>query len=266
MSALQFTMAAGMVLASAAVWRAAAEESAAPGPREEPQQGVGQTTPKRVLQLQAEWHRTTADLIEAKAAQKLDEKKIAELTAKLQSLKKQIEAERQEPAPAKRPHGGPGWGHGRRARWRHGRGPGHGRGGQWADPAFQQDREWFHFLLDNGSRIRRSITKRDDGVETVTESNDPNVASVIRKHVASMHERLKQGRPIRMRDPLFAALFANSAKITMQVKPTERGVRVIETSTEPHVARLIQAHAEVVSLFIANGRAEARKNHAAPQP
>ena len=74
MSALRFTMAAGMVLASAAVWRAAAEDSAARGPREEPQQGVGQTTPKRVLQLQAEWHRTTADLIEAKAAQKLDEK------------------------------------------------------------------------------------------------------------------------------------------------------------------------------------------------
>ena len=37
-----------------------------------------------------------------------------------------------------------------------------------------------------------------------------------------------------------------------------------ETSEDPYVVRLIQAHAGVVSLFVKNGFAEARANHAVP--
>jgi hypothetical protein len=72
-----------------------------------------------------------------------------------------------------------------------------------------------------------------------------------------MHQRLKEGRPIHVRDPLFAALFANGQKITMKVEPTKKGVRVAETSTDRYVTKLIQAHAEVVSKFAANGFPEA---------
>jgi uncharacterized protein len=45
---------------------------------------------------------------------------------------------------------------------------------------------------------------------------------------------------------------------------TEKGVKVTETSTDPYVAKLIQAHADVVTNFIANGRAEAMKDHPVP--
>jgi hypothetical protein len=43
-----------------------------------------------------------------------------------------------------------------------------------------------------------------------------------------------------------------------------RGIRVTETSTDPYVVKLIQAHAEVLNAFIKNGRAEAMKNHDVP--
>jgi hypothetical protein len=33
---------------------------------------------------------------------------------------------------------------------------------------------------------------------------------------------------------------------------TAQGVRVLETSLDPYVVRLIQAHADVVSAFLAN--------------
>jgi hypothetical protein len=207
-------------------------------------------------------------LIEAKAAEEPDQAQITALTESIRALQSQIDAAKAatpSPAPARGRHGwGRGGGAGRGRGYRGGRGQGGGRGGQGADPAFQQDRDWFHFLLDHRSSIRRTIKKRDDGVETTTESDDPEVASVIQKHVESMHERIKQGRPIHMRDPLFAAIFGNNEKIAMNVERAEKGVRVVETSADPHVARLIQAHAEVVSLFLANGREEVRKNHALP--
>jgi hypothetical protein len=45
---------------------------------------------------------------------------------------------------------------------------------------------------------------------------------------------------------------------------TRDGVRVIETSDDPYVVKLLQTHAEVVSAFIANGRSEMMKNHPLP--
>ena len=80
-----------------------------------------------------------------------------------------------------------------------------------------------------------------------------------------MHDRVTKVLPIHMRDPLFAALFGNALKIKMEVTNTDKGVRVVETSDDPFTAKLIQAHAAVVSKFVANGFVEARQNHAVPE-
>jgi predicted nuclease with RNAse H fold len=49
------------------------------------------------------------------------------------------------------------------------------------------------------------------------------------------------------------------------VERTAKGVKVVETSPNAFSAKLIQAHAQVVSLFLANGPTEMRKNHAVPK-
>lgn len=146
-----------------------------------------------------------------------------------------------------------------------GQGRGMMGGGMMNDPAHQADMQQFHFLLDNGPRINRVVTVRPDGVESVTESDDPTIAKTIQEHVSSMSARVKEARPIHQRDPLFQEVFKNADKIVMQYERTPKGVKVVETSTDPYVAKLIQAHAEVVTAFIANGRAEAMKNHAVPE-
>jgi len=140
---------------------------------------------------------------------------------------------------------------------------GSGRG-QWDDPRFVEDREDFHFLLSHREQIRRTITQRADGVDTLTESDDPDVAAGIQKHVHAMHTRVRDGRGIHLRDPLFREVFRNAESVTMTVTDTDHGVRVVETSADPYVAALIQAHAEVVSGFIANGHDEVHRNHELP--
>jgi len=179
-------------------------------------------------------------------------------------------ANAQKPEVQDTPRGpGRGWGGPGRG-WRGGGGPpwaggGPGRGGRGADAEFLADREMFHFLLDNRARIERTVTKRADGIETLTESNDKTVASTIQAHAEAMHRRLKEGAPIHRRDPLFAAIFDHASKIRMEVVKTDQGVRVVETSKDPYVVKLIQAHAEVVSRFLDNGYAEVRQNHALPE-
>jgi hypothetical protein len=128
----------------------------------------------------------------------------------------------------------------------------------------QADRDVFHELLQNHTKIQRSVTRLENGVETLTESDDPAIAAKIQEHVASMHARVEDGRGLRFWDDLFVAVFQNYKRITMSVENTKQGVRVRETSDDPAVVRLIQAHADVVSLFVKYGFEEAHRNHAVP--
>jgi len=164
-----------------------------------------------------------------------------------------------------------GMGQGRGQGQGRGRGPGMGRGqaeqaapGHSHDDRHDEDREVFHFLLANHEKIKRTVVVLPDGVETVTESEDKAVADKIKEHVHWMEDRVKNTNPIRMRDPLFAELFRQTDKIKMVHETTEHGVRVTETSDDPYVAKLIQAHAEVVSRFVRHGFTESHKNHAVP--
>ncbi|WP_237226798.1 DsrE family protein [Rubinisphaera sp. JC750] len=149
-------------------------------------------------------------------------------------------------------HGGPG-------QEGHAGGQGHGRDAQHA-----ADRDVFHFLLEHHEQIRRKVTNRPDGVETVTESDNPDVTAKIQEHVGQMARRVHDGDPIRMRDPLFAELFRHADEIKINYEKTKQGVKVTETSTNPRVVQLIQAHAVVVSDFVERGFGEASKQHEVP--
>ena len=118
-----------------------------------------------------------------------------------------------------------------------------------------------HALFARRDEIRRTVTEIPGGVRATTESDDPAVVAQLREHVQSMYARLKEGRPINGRDPLFAALFANAEKIVVQMEDTPKGITVTETSADPEVVALVRRHAEVVSLFIANGMHEMMRSH-----
>ena len=141
-----------------------------------------------------------------------------------------------------------------------GRGMGHGRG-MMMDDSQKADMEVFHQLFDHRMEIRREITSLRDGVDTLTESDNPKVTELLQRHLDSMVARVHEARPVHQRDPLFREIFVNSQKIRMDVTRTPKGVRVIETSDDPYVAKLIKQHADVIGLFIQNGRSEAMKDH-----
>lgn len=132
--------------------------------------------------------------------------------------------------------------------------------------AFVVDRDTFHFLLENHKAIKRTVKKLDNGVETVTESDKPEVAKKIQEHVPAMYERLKSGKGVRYWDPLFAEAFRHGKKMKLVIENTKTGVKVVETSDDAEVVKVIQAHADVVSKFVEKGFEEANKEHAVPGP
>ena len=136
--------------------------------------------------------------------------------------------------------------------------------GMMSDPAHAADMQVFHQLFEHRSEITRHVVMRADGIETVTESMNPDVRRLLQTHVTSMLARVKDGRPIHRRDPLFLELFKHANQIEARYEATTGGVRVIETSKDAYVVKLLQAHAEVVSAFLANGMPEMMKNHPVP--
>ena len=135
-----------------------------------------------------------------------------------------------------------------------GKGNGHGNG-------HGADMVGIHSLFAHRDGIDRSVTEIPGGVRTLTEADDPAVTVQLQEHVQAMYDRLKEGRPIHARDPLFAALFQNADKIDVRIEKTAKGLKVTETSADPEVVDLIRRHAAVVSLFVANGMSEMMKSH-----
>jgi hypothetical protein len=141
-----------------------------------------------------------------------------------------------------------------------------GRGGRgmMGDSANAADMQLFHQLFEHRTEIDRKVITRHDGIETVTESKDLEVTRLLQAHVASMLARVKEARPIHRRDPLFAELFRYADRIEAKHELTPGGVRVIETSQDAYVVKLLQAHAAVIGAFLANGMPEMMKNHTVP--
>jgi hypothetical protein len=147
----------------------------------------------------------------------------------------------------------------------HGMGPGNGAGGpmggpmagrmQHDDAAFVPDMRLVHDLLQSHDRIKREVTNLPNGIRTITESADPQVAQAIKAHVASMEQRLKDGREFNMFSPTLPVLFQNKDKIKTVVETTATGSIMTQTSSDSTVVTALQAHAEEVSELARDGMA-----------
>ncbi len=130
--------------------------------------------------------------------------------------------------------------------------------------AQQQDMKTIHALFDDHTKIKRSVSRIENGVTTITESDDPKLQALITEHVWAMQTRLAKKQPIRQWDPLFVELFKHADKIKMEVSQTAKGMKVVETSSDPYVVKLIQSHAAGVSEFAAKGMSVMHKQHDLP--
>ncbi|MFT5327402.1 MAG: cytochrome c peroxidase [Planctomycetaceae bacterium] len=141
-----------------------------------------------------------------------------------------------------------------------GRGPG-GMGGN------REDMVTLHALFDGRNKITRTIKNLPDGAETLTESDDDEIAGLIQEHVPAMDIRVNEDKPLPPMTfhPLFVAIIKHADKIEMKYESTDHGLKVTYTSKEPYVVLLIQEHAKLDSRFIKNGMEEVHKPYTIPK-
>jgi len=121
------------------------------------------------------------------------------------------------------------------------------------DAAFATDMEMVHDLLVNHQAITRTVVHLPNGIRTLTESSNPEVAALISAHVASMERRLAEGEVFNLFSPTIPFLFENSDRIRSEFEYTPTGVAVVQTSDDPTVVEALQAHAAEVTELVDEG-------------
>ena len=147
---------------------------------------------------------------------------------------------------------GPGFGPGRM---------GMGMMGMGRGSATMSERGEIHDMFMNHDRIKRTVTNLPNGIRTVTESDDPELAAVISSHVVGMGERVKEGRDPRLpiQSPTLQDIFRNKDKIATTYEATKKGIIVVQTSDDRQTVAALQKHAAEVSDLVKRGMAAAHE-------
>ena len=122
------------------------------------------------------------------------------------------------------------------------------------DSAFAADMQLVHAMIHNHDKIKRTATNLPNGIRTVTESDDPQIAQTIKAHVASMERRLNEGRVFNLFSPTLPDLFEKKDAIQTKVETPENGSIVTQNSNDATVVAALQAHAMEVSELARDGR------------
>jgi hypothetical protein len=114
-----------------------------------------------------------------------------------------------------------------------------------------------HELVVNNDRISRTVTNLPNGIRTVTESNDPRLAQLIKEHVVTMDARVRAGSDpgLPMESPALHAIFLGKDRIATTIDTTARGVIIVQTSADSALVVALQQHAADVTDLVKRGMA-----------
>jgi hypothetical protein len=143
------------------------------------------------------------------------------------------------------------------AQRRGGMGMGGGMMGMAHDSATMVQMQVIHELVMNNERIKRTVTNLPNGIRTVTTSDDPRLAKLIKEHVLTMDQRVRKGDDpgLPMESPALHAIFLGKDKIRTTTDTTATGVIVVQTSTDSAVVAALRQHAAEVTDLVQRGRA-----------
>ena len=141
------------------------------------------------------------------------------------------------------------------AQGRGGSGMGAGMMGMARDSATMAQMRVIHELVVNNARITRTVTNLPDGIRTVTESDDPRLAQLIKEHVLTMDQRVSKGDDpgLPMESPALHAIFRGKDNIRTTTDTTATGIVVVQTSTDSALVAALQQHAAEVTDLVKRG-------------
>ena len=110
-------------------------------------------------------------------------------------------------------------------------------------------------LFQKHNEISRLVENIPNGIITVTESDNEELRSSIIDHVTMMVTRLQEEKnpQVIIQSPTLHEIFEYYDEIETEIELTEKGISLIQTSTNPEVVALLQQHALEISDMVDRG-------------
>jgi len=124
-----------------------------------------------------------------------------------------------------------------------------------------ESRQTIHKLFDGHKEITRDVRFNSRGYEATTESDNPEVARAIKRHVSQMADRLKSGLMVRRWDPAFEEYVRHYDDIEHVFKPTRKGMKVIVRGRTDEAVKVAKNHTKVLAGFVAEGWGAHHRRH-----
>jgi hypothetical protein len=112
-----------------------------------------------------------------------------------------------------------------------------------------------HELMVNHDKITRTVSNIPNGIRTVTESNDPRLAQLIRDHVLSMSRRVQAGDDfgVPMESAAVRAIVQAGDRIHTVTRATANGIILVQWSSDSAAVAALRQHAAEVSDLVERG-------------
>lgn len=134
-----------------------------------------------------------------------------------------------------------------------------GRGGK--DAEHQAHQADIQTLLSQHAQLERKVELLSNGFTAITTSNNPELVTVLQRHVYDMKARFAKGRAIRSWDAVYALLFAYRDQIQVTYERLENGISSLITTDQDDLVEVLHAHAHAVSGFVAHGKQAAAESY-----
>lgn len=125
---------------------------------------------------------------------------------------------------------------------------------QGADTTRTEERE-LALLFANHDLLSRQVTHLPNGIETLTESDNPELAAILVSHVVGMINRANTGRDpgVLIQSPTLDDLFQDRSNIQTHFEATAKGIKVVQTSSDPRSINALHTHADEVTDMVERG-------------
>ncbi|MCH8530684.1 MAG: hypothetical protein LAT65_07525 [Saccharospirillum sp.] len=125
---------------------------------------------------------------------------------------------------------------------------------QGTDTTQAEERE-LALLFANHQLLSRNVTHLPNGIETLTESDNPELAAILISHVVGMINRADTGRDpgVVIQSPTLDDLFQNRGDIQTHIETTTNGIKVVQTASDPNSVKALHTHADEVTDMVERG-------------
>lgn len=122
------------------------------------------------------------------------------------------------------------------------------------DASPQESREMM-VMFHHFREMERHVEELPNGIRTVTTSSNPMVVDVLVSHVVGMIARVEEGRDpqVRIQSPTLDIFFKRGDAIETDIKVSDLGVTVVQTSNDPEMVEALHVHAGEVTAMVDRG-------------